>query len=72
MTDAKRSTIGRKAYNDFIESLAEIQQLSPVQSEFTGAGAPKDTTDIPEGLTIEQLADKANWYSMMLKIFCQA
>jgi hypothetical protein len=61
MVDADRSPVSKIAYSDFIESLEKIQQLSPLQSEFTGANAPKDTKDIPEGLTVPQLAEKATW-----------
>ena len=59
--DAKRSKLGAEAYEQFIKSLEEIQQLSPIQTEFTGEGVPKDTPDIPEGLTIQQLSEKAIW-----------
>ena len=63
MGDADRSDFGGKAYNDFIESLAKVQQLSPLESEFIGATLPKGTDEskIPEGLTAQQLAEKANW-----------
>ena len=61
MVDAKRSEVGKKAYNDFIQSLEEIQQSSPLQGEFIGEALPKDLKDLPEGLTAKQLADKAAW-----------
>jgi hypothetical protein len=39
MEDAPRNKESKQAYTDFIESLEEIQQLSPLLSEHTGARA---------------------------------
>jgi hypothetical protein len=50
MEGALRTEESEKAYTDFIESLAEIQQPSPLQSEHTGANARNQRNPPPAKL----------------------
>ena len=50
MEDARRTNEGSQAYADFIESLDEIQQPSPLQSEHTGSYARNQLNPPPAKL----------------------
>ena len=56
MADAERRNSNKKAYQDFLNGLADISQREPLKSEHLGAGVPDRSKE-----ELAKLARQANW-----------